>query len=139
MLKLYYKIWVDGIVKLKSIPSNKGLWKFYSLAFISMAMALNIALIMSVLQTNIFHSHFYNFDLNLNFGRKLNGFLKFFILYLFVPLLLNYLLIFRNNRFEQLISRYKTYNGRLCITYLMISYFLPFVLLFIGWLFLETK
>ena len=133
MLDIYYKIWVDGITKLRSRPENKGVWKFYAMVFISMAMAINLALIMSILQRNILKHAFYDIQFSIFSQRKLNQLVSFFVLYLLIPLLINYLLIFRNNRYEKLIPRYRTYNGKLCATYLVSSYFLPFVLLIIAY------
>ena len=131
---LYYKIWVDGITKLRSIPANKGIWKFYAVAFISMAMAFNLALVMVILQKNITNYSFYDFNSHFFEEQKLNYFLKFFVLFLLPPLIMNYFFIFRNKRYEMLISKYKSYNGKLCASYLVISYLLPFFLLIISFL-----
>ncbi len=136
MLKLYYKIWVDGIVKMRSIPANKDMWKFYSLILISLAMAINIALFMSILQRNILHKYFYDIKFTF-FKNKLDDFLSFFVLFMLVPIILNYFLIFRNKRYEQLILKYNSYNGRLCISYILISYFLPIILILIAWIFIH--
>lgn len=46
MLKLYYRIWVDAITKMRSLPKNAGVWKFYSMSFISTAMTLNLFVIL---------------------------------------------------------------------------------------------
>jgi hypothetical protein len=130
-MNLYYKIWVDGIVKLRSLPANKGMWKFYAITFITMAMAVNLLLIMTILQKNIFKYSFY--ELPITFSEsKLSSLFNFFILYFLPPLLINYFLIFRNNRYEELIGKYKSYNGKLCVSYLMVSYFLPFVLIIVA-------
>ena len=53
LLKLYYKIWVDGITKLRSIPANKGTWKFYALVSAFFAMAMNIALFSAIIERNV--------------------------------------------------------------------------------------
>jgi len=110
------------------------MWKFYGLVFMSMAMALNIALFMAILQRNILGKTFYHLNVDIFLGTKLDSFVSFFILYLAAPLLINYVLVFRNKRYEELFKRYKSYNGKLGITYLMVSYFLPFILLAIGFL-----
>jgi hypothetical protein len=129
---IYYKIWVDGLLKLRSLPSNKGIWKFYGFIFISMAMALNIALIVGIFQQNFYGKLFYQLEIDRLSGTRLNSLINFFVLYLAPPSLINFLLIFKNKRYEQLFKKYNHYNGKLCIWYLMISYFLPFVLLLLG-------
>jgi hypothetical protein len=134
VLSIYYKIWVDGITKLRSRPENKGMWVFYAMVFTSMAMALNIGLIMSILQRNILKHSFYDIKISIFPLQQLNGFASFFVLYLLAPILINYILIFKNKRYEKLIIKYKSYNGKLYASYLLISYFLPFVLLLIAFL-----
>ena len=133
-MNLYYKIWVDGIVKLRSRPQNAGLWKFFSMTFMSMAMALNIMVVMAILQRNILHRNFYELKIDIFSGTKLEVFVSFFILFLFPPLLINYLLIFRENRYKRLIKKYKNHNGKLFVRYFLSSLMLPFVLLFLGYL-----
>jgi hypothetical protein len=134
ILDLYYKIWVDGITKLRSIPANKGMWKFYAMVFISMAMAINLALVMAILQRNILKHSFYDVHIDILGIKKLDYFVSFVLLYLLIPLLISYFLIFRNKRYEMLINKYKSYNGKLCVSYLMISYFLPFILIIVAFL-----
>ena len=133
-MDLYYKIWVDGLKKLRSIPSNKNMWKFYAMVFISMAMAINFMLLVAILERNIFRTNFYHLEIQVFPRTKIDSFLSFFILF-FAPCgLINYFLIFRKRRYEILFKKYQiTYNGKLCVAYMMISYFSPFLLLIIGY------
>ena len=135
MLGIYYKIWVDGITQLRSRPENKGMWKFYAITFMTMAMAINLLLIMAILQRNILKNSFYDIHFHVFPGERLNQFLSFFVLYFLIPLLINYTLIFRNNRYEKLIPKYKSHGGKLYATYTIASLFLPFVLLIFAYLF----
>lgn len=137
MLKIYYTIWVDGLLKMKSLPKNNGMWKFYGMTFMSTAMALNILLVMTILESHILNYHFYDVKVDVFPGTKLDAFLSFFILFLAPPLLINYLLIFYNNRYERLFKKYKYFEGKFYTSYLLISYFLPVVLLIIGKIIVE--
>jgi hypothetical protein len=133
-MNLYYKIWVDGLRKLKSIPANRSMWKFYAMIFISMAMAINFMLIIAILERNVFRTNFYHLEFDFFPELKLNSFLSFFILFLGPCVLINYFLIFRKKRYELLFKKYTVnYNGKLCVAYIMTSYFLPFILLIIGY------
>lgn len=128
MLKLYYRVWVDAIVRIQSIPTNRGYWKFYSLAVITLANAVNIMLLSIIFQEIFFHKIVY--DLNVQIlhgvqGQKFNDFVSFFILFALVPLCVNYWLIFRNRRYEELLATYKPSGGKLAMTYLLISCFSP--------------
>lgn len=134
-MKLYYKLWADGIVKLRSRPQNAGLWKFFAMSFMSMAMALNLAGIMAILQRNILHRTFYELSLDIFPGTKLDALVSFLVLFLLPPLLINYLLIFRRDRYKDIIKRgYPYYNGKLFVGYFLGSLGLPFFLLFLGYL-----
>ena len=112
-MKLYYRIWVDCITKATSIPANKDNWKFLTMAFMTIAMALDIALILSIVQLHIVGHIFYDIKFNIFPGEKLNNALSFLSLFFSIPLVLNYVLIFRNNRYEMLIKKYKSVNGKL--------------------------
>lgn len=120
-MNLYYMIWVDGIQKMQSVPANNGKWKEPMMLFMSMSMALNIGTIMSVIQLHLLGYVFYDIKFNILPGQKLDDALSFIILYLLIPLIINYLLIYRNNRYEALLQKYKYYSGKLCMTYFFSS------------------
>ena len=104
------------------------------MTFISMAMAINFMLIIAILEKNIFRTNFYKLDISFFPSNKINFFLSFFVLFLAPCLLINYLLIFWKKRYEMLFNKYEvTFNGKLCATYIMVSYFSPFLLLIIGY------
>lgn len=134
-MNIYYKIWVDCIVKARSIPANKNNWKRFTMIFMSMAMAINFAMIMAILQRNILGFSFYDFRVDIFPGTKLDAFISFFILFLLPMLLINYLLIFRNNRYEILLEKYKSHNGKLFFIYFFASLAIPLLVLIISQLF----
>lgn len=110
-------IWVDGIKRMRSVAANKGEWKSQMMVYMSIAMALNISMIMSVIQLHIVGHVFYDIEFHIFSFEKLNNALSFFVLYLVIPVALNYFLIYRNNRYERLLQKYKYYNGRLIMIY----------------------
>ncbi len=123
---------MDGIVKMRSLPQNQGIWKFYTMSFMTLAMSFNLMLLISILQRNILHTYFYKIDIHIMQGTtsRINGVTEWFILYGMLPLLINYLLIFRGQRYEKLINKYKLYNGKLFAWYTIGSLFLPIVLIY---------
>ncbi len=131
-MNIYYKIWVDCIVKARSIPANKNNWKRFTMIFMSMAMALNFMLLMAILQRKLLGVSFYHLKVDVFPGTKLDAFISFFILFLLPMLLINYFLIFRNNRYELILEKYKSYNGKLFISYFLASLILPLSLIVIG-------
>jgi len=42
------------------------------------------------------------------------------------------MLIFKNRRYEKLIKKYKYHHGKIAITYVLLSLFIPVVILFLG-------
>ena len=59
---LYYRIWVDCIMRLKSIDSNKTDWKFKGMTAMSIAMTFNLVLVLVILQKNVF-GYFYEINI----------------------------------------------------------------------------
>ena len=131
-MNIYYKIWVDCIIKARAIPANKNNWKRFTMIFMAMAMALNFMLFMAILQRNFLGISFYHLKVDILPGTKLDAFISFFVLFLLPMLLINYFLIFRNNRFEILLEKYKSYNGKLFISYFLVSLILPLLLIVVG-------
>ena len=135
VLDFYYRIWVDGIVKMRSLPRNKGMWKFYGMVFMTLAMSFNLLLLMAILQRNVFKKKFWSIDAKIFNDNLLDAFTKFFILYALIPLLLNYFFIFWNSRYKTLLIKYpKTFNGKLFVAYTIGSLFLPFISIFVAYL-----
>lgn len=116
-MSFYYKIWVDVIVKLRSRPQNAGLWKFYALSFVSMAMSLNLILFLLILSDLRVTKGIYKISFNIFPGTRIDAFISFFISYLFPFLLLNYFFIFYNDRYKKLIKQYPYNNGKLFSRY----------------------
>ena len=131
-MNIYYKIWVDCIIKARAIPANKNNWKRFTMIFMAMAMALNFMLFMAILQRNFLGISFYHLKVDILPGTKLDAFISFFVLFLLPMLLINYFLIFRNNRYEILLEKYKSHNGKLFISYFLASLILPLLLIVIG-------
>jgi hypothetical protein len=135
MLGFYYRVWVDCITRCKLQPANKGSSAVVTMIAMSLAMAWNLALFMAILQRGILGYYFYDLNLSL-LPSDIDIVLSFIILYILPPLFVNYLLIFRNKRYERLLTIYPyKYNGKLFIAYFTISLLLPLVLLFIGMIF----
>lgn len=134
-MNIYYKIWVDCISKARSMPANKNNWKRFTLGFMTITMAINFACIMSILQRNILGNYFYHFEVDFFPGTKLHALISGFVLFVLPNLVLNYFLIFRNNRYEILLEKYKSYNGKLFFIYFLTSLSIPLLVLIISQLF----
>lgn len=130
-MKLYYRIWVDCITKLRSIEANKDNWQTKGIITMSIAMTFNFVLLMVIIQKNILDYYFYEINIPLLSGFQ-NYILTILILFFLPCVIINYLLIFRNKRYEKLLKKYPYSNGKFIVAYILISMFLPIVLLLIG-------
>lgn len=130
-MKLYYRIWVDCITRLRSIEANKDNWQTTGIVIMSTAMTFNFVLLMVIIQKNILNYYFYEINIAILSGFQ-NYILTILILFFLPCVIINYLLIFRNKRYEKLLKKYPYSNGKFIVAYILISLFLPIVLLFIA-------
>ena len=130
-MKLYYRIWVDCITRLRSIEANKDNWQIKGIITMSTAMTFNFVLLMVIIQKNILDYYFYEINIPILSGFQ-NYILTILILYFLPCVIINYLLIFRNKRYEKLLKKYPYSNGKFIVAYILISLFLPIVLLLIA-------
>lgn len=126
---LYYRIWVDLITKATSIPENKDRWKLFSMIFMSISMMLNVMLGMTILQKHLLGKYFYHIEFSF-FPKYLNNVVSGLLLFALPCVLINYFLIFFNDRYKKLVQKYPYYQGKLFMAYFSVSMFLPLVLLF---------
>jgi len=122
MLGLYYRIWVDFITRAKRNPANNGNWQKGSMIFMTLAMSSNLILIMTILERHVL-------------PERANSVLSYIFLFILPCLVINYQLTFRNKRYLKLLERYPYYNGKLAISYFVISMVLPIALLLFGSIF----
>lgn len=130
-MKLFYRIWVDCIIRLQSRESNKNDWKIKGMISMTFAMTFNFVLLMIVMQREILGFFFYEINLP-----SLSGFANYIatiaLLYVFPCLIANYFLVFRKKKYERLQKKYGYQNGKLFLRYFLISVLLPNILIWIG-------
>jgi hypothetical protein len=130
-MSLYYRIWVDSIIRIRSIKKNKTDWQFKSMVGMTTAMTFNFILIISLFQREILKFRFYEINIS-SLSVTQNSIITIILLYIIPCIFLNYLLIFRGKRYEKLIERYPYYNGKLYLSYFLISLLLPIILMWVG-------
>ena len=135
MLGLYYKIWADAIISTREKRAEAGSWKAYTLVLMSLLMGLNLFTFFIWMKKLVNHYLPLVFRVSIFNARLINDFLSV-VLTLFIPfLMLNYLLIFANNQYETIISRFGSNGGKLYRKYVLISLGLFAIPLLIGLLF----
>lgn len=128
-MNLYFKIWADVIIKIRNNPLRKEDWKLMVQIYMATAMALNLMFLFAILQRNILHFSFYDIEINLFSSKILNDLISGFILFFLPPLLINYLLVFKNEKYLMLIEKYKSQNINYFFGYFFTSLFLPLIVL----------
>ena len=127
MLSLYYKIWVDAIAAERAKKSKIGNWKLYTLIPVSALQGINLLTFFYWMKVVVNRNLPLAMPVNIFNARLINGVISL-VITLFLPFLIfNYLVIFNNNRYEYLLTQYKTQGGKLYQKYALVS-----VMLLIG-------
>ena len=121
MAALYYKIWVDAIAKEQSKKVEGRNFKLYTLIPISLLQGINLLTFFYWMKVIVNRSLPLFFGVNIFHARLINDFIAI-VLTLFIPfVILNYLLIFSNDRYEELLKEYRNQDGKLYRKYTLIS------------------
>jgi len=128
---------VDCIKRGRLQPKNKQTWATGSLIFMSMAMSFNLVLIMILLQEYVLKNYFYKLYFS-SIPDYLNNVISYILLFVLPCFIINHILIFRNKRYEKLLQIYPYYDGRLFLSYFLISMSLPIILLWVGIIFFRS-
>ncbi len=102
-----------------------------TILFMTIIMAVDFLVLMTVFEKFVLGFSFYNLDIPM-LPQALGKPMSVFILYVGPPLFVNYILIFRNRRYEILIRNYKTHNGKLAATFIILGLLIPTMLLWLG-------
>lgn len=130
MLSIYYKIWVDAITQERAKKGEDGkYWKSFTIIPISLIQGVNLL-------TLLFFLRFFTdipilFTLDLTRDIAINAFMAGLLVFFIPFVLLNYLLIFYNNRYNKLMNLYPAKDSKLYRNYVLISLgiiVIPFVL-----------
>lgn len=127
MLRIYYEICVDTIVKSKTI--NDGIWKFNTIMFMSGFLSLIFMSIIFILRK--FFPEYINFPIFLDNYKSLGVKLEAVILYLLPSLFLNYYLIIYKKRYEELLINYKSNKGKYMLRFMFFGLGLVLISIFI--------
>ena len=121
MLRTYYRIWVDAIVVQKNSKSESGSWKLLTIIPISVLQGLNLLTFLFIVRWLSNGGTPIVLSLNIFSFKAINTFLGGALIF-FVPfVILNYLLVFNNNRYQNLLRIYTDSKGRLYRNYALIT------------------
>lgn len=127
MKNIYYEIWIDTITAFKKHNSGERNWKIIVFSITTMCNALNLFTIEAFLRAMGMKA--FLFEITVFPLSMLNSFTGFVLKYALVFIGLNYVLIFRNNRYRLLEKKYKDRNGRLAAAYTIVSALLGYAVI----------
>lgn len=123
-MKLYYLIWVDMIVRAQSQPGNEKNWKVMTMVFMTVPMIIDFLFLMTIIEVYLVKENFY--EINIPYlSDTVAEPIGFVVTYILPPLLINYFLIFWKRRYKRLITKYRSYDGKLAMSYIIIGLFVP--------------
>ena len=138
MIGLYYRVWADLIKRARLQPNNKKNWPVMTMLFMTMAMAFNFLFITTIFEKYVLKTNL--LQINLDFlSERINNVLTYLILFVLPCSVINYLLIFRNKRYQKLLAIYPYYNGKLFLVYFTFSMMFPIILLLGGIIYTKFK
>lgn len=111
---------------IRSQRTNKGNWKTLTMIFMTLGLSVDLTFLISLLEEYILGYRIFQLNINVGFER-MNDLVEFIICIVLPILVLNYLLVFKNDKYELLINRYPNYGGKLFITFFILSMFLPVI------------
>ena len=134
--RIYYTIWSDCIRQIKTVPSNKSDWKFITMTTMSFLMGVNLAFLLLLISSLIIKFTF-TIDIDILPGTSLDAALSFFLTFILPMMMINYFLIFKNDRYLTFVDKYKFYNGQYFKKYMLGSLLIPLGVLLISMLYVN--
>lgn len=111
MKNIYYMIWSDAIISFRKHQPERTNWKLTLFAYITWMHALNLWIIYIWLKSfNLTHITLIKVDISA--GDMIDKFIAFSIMFAAPFGILNYFLIFHNNRYKKIIQKYKGIKTR---------------------------
>ncbi|MDB5088630.1 MAG: hypothetical protein JWR09_2624 [Mucilaginibacter sp.] len=121
MLRLYYRIWADAIVSQKEKKTEHTSWKLYTLVPMSVLQGINLLTFFYWMKVIVSRYLLLFMPVNIFNAHPLNDFVSVIITFFAPFVILNYLLIFNNDRYKNIIQKYSTQDGKLYKKYILIS------------------
>lgn len=125
MRNVYYLIWVDAIINFRKHNPSRIDWKISLFIIQTTCNALNLWVIL--LWLKFFEIYSFTFETGIIPGTILNSAAGFIVQFASPFILLNYFLVFHNDRYKKLILRYQHKNGKLAMIYTIFSALVGFI------------
>ncbi|MDB5156265.1 MAG: hypothetical protein JWR50_972 [Mucilaginibacter sp.] len=121
MISLYYKIWADALVQARTKKGRENGWQLMLITAMSILQGINLLAILLLLRLLSGGRYLILFPIHIFGYSGLNTGLSVLITYFIPFVILNYLLVFYNNKYEQIAKTYGDRKGKLYRLYALIS------------------
>jgi len=121
MQNWYYKIWADAIASQRAKRAEHTSWKLYTIVPISVLQGINLFTLFYWLRVVFSRNLLLMMPVGIFNAHPLNDFISVMITFFLPFVLLNYLLIFYNDRYDKLIAEYGSASGKLYRKYALYS------------------
>lgn len=105
MLRLYYKIWVSAIISAKASKAEAGSWKLFTLGPVSLLQGINLFTVFVWMKSLVNHRLPLFLPVNIFNYRLINDCISVVTTFFIPFVILNYLLIFSNNQYKDLLKK----------------------------------
>ena len=122
-MKLYYKIWVDAITKIRNFDDY--MWKSKTLITISFWMGVVFMVFVAIFEHDILGFTFYKLNLDNYIAKPWCDLFESILLFFMPFIVINYFLIFYKKRYETLLKKYEYKNGKYFTTFFLCCMGLP--------------
>lgn len=119
MTNIYYEIWADAIKTTRKKDAKQ--WKMATLVPMSILHGVNLLAVLFFLKVILGRNWPLFVPVKLFNDVILNDAISVVLTFIIPFMILNYLLIFSNDRYQQIIHFYKARNGRLYRLYILVS------------------
>lgn len=119
-MNIYYKIWAEAITQARGGKTRGNGWQLMPLVAMSVLMGLNLLALFLLLHA-LNHSLLLLFPVHIFETTGFNTGMSVLLTYFLPFVILNYLLVFVNKRYDVIVQRYHTKNTKLYRNYALIS------------------
>jgi len=101
------------------------LWKYKTMMTMSFAMGIAFMVFMTIFEAHVIGFTFYKLEFGNLFSTPITDLLNLLLLFFLPFILINYFLVFYNNKYEGLIKKYKYNEGRYIAVFFISCMALP--------------
>lgn len=121
MISLYYKIWADALIQARSKKGQENGWQLMLITAMSVLQGINFLAVLLLLRLISGGQYLILFPVHIFDISGFNTGVSVLITYFLPFVIINYLLVFYNNRYEKIAETYGDGHGKLYRQYALIS------------------